>query len=209
MSCNELARQIDDFMDGELPDAETRALASHIETCVDCQAAHAAELGMRESLRRLPVDGPSADYFDRALGFARRRRRRNDPRRASGFGSYALAAVATVVIAIGAAMLTDRFTPSASVPEVTIALESTSSVNLVFSSAMALADARISLEIPDGVEVVGYPGQRSLEWTTDLRQGKNALRVPLIAYAAVNDELVARLRHDSGTKEFRVRVRVI
>ena len=208
MPCNELSRQIDDFLDGDLHHADARALTNHLEECAECRAVHTAELGLRAALRQLPVDGPSANYFERALGFARRRRRRNDPRRSSGFSAYALAAVATVVLAVGAAMLTDRLTPSMSVPEVTIALESTSTVNLVFSTATALANARISLEMPDGVEVVGFPGQRSLEWTTDLRPGKNALRVPVIAYAAVSDELVARLRHDTGTREFRVRLRV-
>lgn len=209
MPCNELSRQLDDFMDGALTAPASLALTRHVESCADCQAVHAAERLLRLSLGRLSVDGPSPDYYERALSFARRQRRRNDPRQSSGFGVFALAAVATIVIAIGAATLSGRFTPSASIPEVTIALEAESSVNLVFSTATALADARVSLELPDGIEVVGHPGKRVLAWTTDLRPGKNALRLPLVARIAVNDELIARVHHEGGESEFRVRVRVI
>ncbi|NJN50789.1 MAG: hypothetical protein HC809_02400 [Gammaproteobacteria bacterium] len=209
MSCNQLAMQIDEFMDGELSASARAGLDDHIRECTDCAAVYAAEQTLRASLGRLPVEAPSAEYFERALAFARRQRRRNDPRRSSKTGTFALAAVATIVLAIGAMTLTQRFAPSAGMPEVMIALEGTGSVNLVFSTTTALAGAKVSLEIPEGIEVVGYPGRRSLEWTTDLRPGKNVLRVPLLAHAAVADELVARLSHDSGAKEFRVRVRVI
>lgn len=209
MPCNELSRQLDDFMDGALTARASEALTRHVESCADCQAVHAAERSLRSSLARLPVDAPSPDYYERALAFARRQRRRNDPRRSSRFGSFALAAVATMVIAIGVATLSDRIAPSASIPEVTIALEAESSVNLVFSTATALADATVSLELPDGIEVVGHPGKRELAWTTDLRPGKNALRLPLVARIAVNDELIARVRHDGEESEFRMRVRVI
>jgi anti-sigma factor RsiW len=207
MPCSELTRQLDAFMDGDLPAPAAQALEHHLLECPDCRAVHTAEVALRSSLRRLPVEGPHPDYYERAFAIARRQRRRNDPRRGAGTSGFLLAAVATLVIAIGVASFTGA--PAARIPQVTLALETTNSVNLVFSTATAKMGARVSLALPEGIEVEGYPGRRTLDWSTDLRAGKNALRLPLRAHAAVDDELVARLRHGTGSREFHVRVRVI
>lgn len=208
MPCNQLAPRIDEFMDGDLPAAEVAAIERHLVECAACRAVHAIETELRSALATLPVARPRDGFFEQAMAHASRRRRRGDLERAGGLGAYALAAVATVVLAIGVMTFAGRFAPDVRIPEVTLALESTTSVNLVFSTKVALMDARVSLELPDGIEVVGYPGHRKVTWSTDLREGKNALRVPLLAHAAIDDRLIARLSHDDFGKSFELRVKV-
>lgn len=208
MPCRVLAQRIDEFIDGDLPPSETGMMQRHLNECDACRAVHAGEVEMRSALAALPVPGARDGFFDHAMAQATRRRRRGDVERRGAIGALALAAVATLVLAIGVMTFADRFAPSKRMPEVTLALESTTSVNLVFSTKVALMDARVSLELPDGVEVVGYPGRRVVTWSTDLREGKNALRVPLLAHAAVDDRLIARLSHDNGSKKFELRVKV-
>lgn len=81
-------------------------------------------------------------------------------------------------------------------------------IKLVFSSPIALTDARLSLQLPVGVELAGYNGRSDLSWSTNLEPGKNILRLPLVGHMPVSAQLVAKLEHPNGTKTFRLQVTV-
>ena len=209
MPCDRIEQNLDAFFDGDLPVEEAQALRIHLGGCLHCRSAHERELALRAALKRLPIDGPDPGFIDRAMaGAARGTARAGGKRRSRWIASMgAIAASVCVWLLIGS--LTAHPTSSATAPEVTIAMESTKSINLVFSAAQDLADARVSLRLPDGLEVNGYAGRKEISWTTDLHKGKNVLRLPLRAHARLADELIAQLDHDSGSKTFRVKVRVI
>ena len=99
-------------------------------------------------------------------------------------------------------------TPSSEIPEVTLAIHEVTPVRLVFSAEDALQDARLSLQLPEGVELAGYGGRSELSWKTDLEPGRNVLRLPLVGHLAAVDEVVATLEHTQGTKTFRLKVKV-
>ena len=63
--------------------------------------------------------------------------------------------------------------------------------------------------LPEGIELDGYSGRQMLAWTTDLREGKNVLKLPLVAYGAPTEDIVATVTHGEDTKTFRLAVRVI
>ena len=88
-------------------------------------------------------------------------------------------------------------------------LEEPRTLNLVFSSATALANATMTVVLPQGVEVEGFAGQREITWMTSLTAGKNVLPLTLIATSPQGGELVATLRHEDDDRSFRVRVTVI
>ena len=94
-------------------------------------------------------------------------------------------------------------------PSIVMTLEEPRTINLVFSSATALANATMTVILPQGVEVMGFAGQREITWMTSLTKGKNILPLTLIATSSKGGELMATLRHDGDDRTFRVRVTVI
>ncbi|HEY5624586.1 MAG TPA: anti-sigma factor, partial [Gammaproteobacteria bacterium] len=94
------------------------------------------------------------------------------------------------------------------IPGVTIAMEEPRTVNLVFASATALDSATLTVTLPDGLELDGFPGQREISWTTSLKEGRNFLPLTLVALTPAGGELLARLEHDDRDRTFRLRLDV-
>ena len=80
--------------------------------------------------------------------------------------------------------------------------------NLVFASAATLDSATLTVSLPDGIEIDGFPGQREITWQTSLNEGKNLLPLTLVALTPVGGELLARLEHEDRDRTFRLRVNV-
>ena len=95
------------------------------------------------------------------------------------------------------------------IPAIAMTLEEPRTVNLVFSSATALANATMTVVLPQGLEVVGFAGQQEITWMTSLTEGKNILPLTLIATSPQGGELMATLRHEDDDKTFRVQVTII
>jgi hypothetical protein len=90
-----------------------------------------------------------------------------------------------------------------------MSLEEPRTLNLVFSSAVTLADASMTVTLPDGIELDGFAGQREVTWMTSLKAGRNILPLTLIATSPHGGDLLATLRHENNDRSFRVRVNVI
>jgi hypothetical protein len=78
----------------------------------------------------------------------------------------------------------------------------------VFASATALDSATLTVTLPEGIELAGFPGQREIAWQTSLVEGKNLLPLKLVALTPAGGELLARLEHDNRNRTFRLRVDV-
>ena len=157
-----------------------------------------------------PAPNPDPGFFDRAViravhAGARQRRRRAV---LTGFGSLA-AAAAAAWIAIGLFAGDPRFpAPGAAIPGVTIALEEPHTVNLVFASERKLDTAMLTVTLPPGIELDGFPGRREITWETSLDAGRNRLPLTLVAISPDGGELQARLEHDGRQRTFRLLVGV-
>ena len=163
-----------------------------------------------ELLRDYPMPAADAGFYDQALVRATHEGSRRQRNRwlLTGFGA-AIAATLAVWI-VGGMLLTNPQLPDdrATIPGVTIALEEARTVNLVFASATALDSATLTVTLPDGIELSGFPGQREITWETSLNEGKNLLPLTLIALQPAGGELLARLEHDERNRTFRLRVDV-
>jgi hypothetical protein len=215
MQCKQADSLIDDYMDGDVIGELRSALDHHAESCVDCRARIGQERALRARLEALPIEGPADGFFDDALRAAKvaqpdqRTSANAKPHRHWAIrSSGALAAGFTLWFAAGQLLNTPVITPGPALPEVTISMSQPTRVNLVFTSTGDLLGARVSLQLPAGVELAGYDGRRELTWTTDLKDGKNVLQLPLVAHAVPAEEIVARLEHGDETKTFRLKVRV-
>lgn len=233
MNCTEFYKIIDDYCDGELNAERQADFDAHRASCTTCQALMAAEDSMLASLKAMPVVGPSEGFIDRALHKAVESNVGHHQRHGFlvGFGSAAAAALALWVavgwlpgevsgpgqIAIAPQQASQQQTAQQqvaqqqvadSVPELFIALREERSVKLAFYSVKALQGAKITIQIPENVALVGYPGQRELSWQVNLVEGDNFLRLPLKAMQAMDGQLVARIEHGSKVKTLRVNLKV-
>lgn len=161
-------------------------------------------------LKEYPMPEASAGFYDQALARAANRGAGRQRRRwmLTGFGS-AVAAGLSAWLVFGFLLGTPQTAPSGSdIPGVTIALAEPRTVNLMFASKTALDNAMLTVSLPDGVELSGFPGQREITWETSLVEGKNLLPLTLVALTPAGGEVLARLEHDNRDQTFRLIVDV-
>ena len=168
------------------------------------------EQELLDMLKEYPAPDADPGFYDRALVRAVHKgsRRQRNRWMLAGFGSAIAAGLA--IWAITAMLMTTPQLPDAepAIPGVTIAMEQEHTVRLVFSSAQAMDSATLTVSLPDGVELAGFPGQREITWETSLKEGKNLLPLTLIALTPAGGELLARLEHKDRNRTFRLRVDV-
>ena len=126
----------------------------------------------------------------------------------TGFGSAVAAGI--VLWVIGGFLLTapDVPQPDASIPGIALTLEEPRTINLVFASKSALDTATLTVTLPAGIELAGFPGQKEITWQTSLVEGRNLLPLELIALTPAGGEVFARLEHKDRNRTFRLRVEV-
>jgi len=168
------------------------------------------EQELLELLRDYPMPVADAGFYDQALVRAAHQGSRRQRNRwlLTGFGGAIAAGLAIWVVAT--LLMTAPQVPDAepAIPGVTVALEQEKTVRLVFASATALDSATLTVSLPDGIELAGFPGQREITWETSLQEGKNLLPLTLVALTPAGGELVAKLEHKDRSRTFRIRVDV-
>ena len=163
-----------------------------------------------ELLKNYPMPGASAGFYEQALIRATHEGSRRQRNRwlVTGFGSAIAAGI--VLWLVSGLFLTASNLPEqgASIPGIAMTLEEPRTINLVFASANALDSATLTVTLPEGIELAGFPGQREIAWQTSLVAGKNLLPLKLVALTPAGGEVLARLEHDNRNRTFRLRVDV-
>jgi len=161
-------------------------------------------------LKDYPMPEATTAFYDQALVRATHEGTRRQRNRwlMTGFGGALAAGLALWLI--GGFFLTTPNLPATDpiIPGITMTLEEPRTVNLVFASETALDSATLTVTLPDGIELAGFPGQREIAWQTSLREGKNFLPLELIAVTPTGGEVLARLEHEDRDRTFRLRVEV-
>lgn len=207
MNCDQFRRQLHDFLDGSLDAAEVEAVRAHAAHCSGCRCRLAEEAALRAALRALPVPAPRPGFAQQALRNATLPRGQHRQGFWLGFGS-ALAAGLAFWLLLGTWVLESPVPAKDPLPEVAIVLDEVRNVNLVFNSPRDLDGATLSIDLPPGVELEGFPGERTIAWETALAKGANALSLPLRATSQAGGELVARLEHNGRQKTVRLQLAV-
>jgi hypothetical protein len=205
MHCREVALQLDDWLDGRLSAAAQLSFQLHADACPTCRRACRRAEELHAQLRRLPAPALRADFAEQALaravaepaGAARPARR----------GTLGVALAALVVLGLGAGLAWFAFRAEPA-HTVILAARQPESVRLVFNSARPLQGVTLTLTLPGNVEIVGYGGRRELSWKTDLHEGANLLRLPLVVNGPAGGELVARVSSGTSSKTFRLNIKV-
>ena len=169
------------------------------------------DLEITALLKEYPMPEAAAGFYDQALVRATHEgtRRQRNRWMMTGFGGAIAAGIALWMV--GGFLLTTPDLPAAdpSVPAITMTLEEPRTINLVFASAEPLDAATLTVRLPPGLEMSGFPGQREVTWQTSLNAGKNLLPLKLIATSPLGGEVFATLSHNDRGRTFQLRVDVI
>jgi anti-sigma factor RsiW len=205
MTCNRIQPDLDALLDGELDAAASRALEQHAERCGDCGAAIMRARALKAALRALPVPEPRAELFATAL----RRAKEASATLPSSRRTHVLAGIGGALaagIAALAVLVLGQPHGGGDLSVVTLSVNESRTVNLVFAAENALDDVSLTVELPPGIEVRGHEGSRTLALHTRLAAGNNVLALPLVAVGAGGGALVAELRAGDDEKQFIVTI---
>lgn len=201
MNCKQLEQKLDDYLDGELPAAQARELTSHADHCEHCQSVLAKVQDLQQALQTLPIPPIPDNYAEQQ--FQRLWAEQKFETRKKGFRHLfhpALAAALLMGILLGGGMMQwlSSSAPSFSSQPVTVSLHDTREVRFVVNARNDLQGARVTLRIPEHMELQGYPGRYELTWTTNLKAGANLLSLPLRAADLGSGEVVMMVDSPGG-----------
>ena len=209
MHCNQFRENLNLFLDGELDGASGEHIEAHVAQCDACAGLLRKRESLRHSLKALPVTPPEDGFLESVLEETIINTHRTETRfKATAAIGSAIAAgvIAWLVLVLPADLPSNS---GDTLESVTIAMNVEKTFRLTFESDSALGAAAVSVELPSGVEVVGYDGRESVSWTTDIKAGVNILKLPIIVRFGEGGPILARLEHDGKHKSFEFAVEVI
>lgn len=210
IDCRTFAREMDDLLDGGLGSARAGELRAHASACGACQVRLQAAVDLNQRLRQLPVPAPAPGYAARVFAAVRKS---NRPSMLSAGLGFALAASVTAAVSLslwfgqaGPGAVAVTASGGTRAPTLMLTLDEVKPVRLVFRSPRALTGVTVHLQLPDGVELEGFPDQRELSWQADLQAGPNSLDLPVIVKQGDGGVLTANLSYGQSHRQFSVLV---
>lgn len=200
MKCEEVLRNKYDFIDGYLSLKKSASVKSHLDTCKRCMDDFRQEEELLAAFRNLPVPPPSDGFADRVLQKARTENLNQKKKsRISQWGA-AMAAGIILCILVGVPVYKNMHPQVIISPALSIHINEQKVVQLLVNTPQDLLNAKVIVQLPQHVEMVGFPGLSEIEWNADLLKGKNLLRLPLIAKTPGEAKLVTRINHQNKSK---------
>ena len=204
MQCDKAKKLIDDYLDGYLDSAQERDLSTHLASCPECQAEVKQRQALLVQLRGIPVPAPSPGFSERVLGHASHGHH-SVFGFATGFGS-AIAASLLIWFVVG--LWEPAINPEqGGLSVITMRLSQPREVSLAFNVPQAINNVTFRIELPEGIELQGYPSQRELVWMDQLNKGRNVMNLKLIAKQGADGELLAHIKHGGKERVFRIPVK--
>jgi len=210
MNCDQYHENLDQFLDDELEAALLNEFQAHTEDCRDCTEGLRRKKALRQALRSMPLPSPEDGFLDSVVEIALVRTHRNEKRfwSSAGIGgAIAAGVIGWMVLSLPADL--PQVTDPTQLDTVTISLNVEKTVKLTFNSSRELQAATLSLQLPAGVEVVGYEGRTSVRWRTTVKPGTNILELPIIVRSGNGGAILARVEHEGKQQSFEFAVTVI
>lgn len=204
MNCRTFVERMEEYLEGALDaDAHDRA-AAHLHECADCRRRVERLQTLRAALCNLPVPPPRPGFFEHAIAQAQAE---PPPRRRYWIYAAGAALAAGLVLWVGFRWRLNAI-PAPAPAGVTITLNETRTIQLSFNAERELPGATLSIRLPDGVELRGFPEQREVRWQTSLVRGVNVLSLPLVAKSTGEGTLLASIQHGDRRTELAIPLRV-
>ena len=210
MKCAEIDIQIDGFLDEQSNPEELLVFEDHISHCTECAEKLQIAKSLASGLRNQPLPRHTAKFKQRVFAEVHRQYK-DEKQRGHGYSfatGFATAAVASLAIWFSYSL----YAPDTYIEQpqmIAVAMHQPQTVSLIFDSHTDIQQAKLSIDLPDNMELDGYPGRRELTWQTSLKKGQNILDLPIMAIRDGQGELLAQLKYDGTVKILRVVLKTI
>jgi predicted anti-sigma-YlaC factor YlaD len=202
MNCNDIRSSV--TAQGFQADRLDAASREHLADCDLCRAWYRDEV-LRLALTSLRVPSPNAGFEDRAIerAVAAHGGARRPARHWAAAAALALVVSAVVTVATGV-----RDTSAPMQEEVVAAPQPTyQMINVVIDSSTRRDDATLTIRLAEDLELEGYAGLHTIEWQTDIEQGRNLLALPVRTKTSGGGEIWIALSY-GGANEAEMRIQV-
>lgn len=205
MKCTECKSSIDSYLEAQMTSHANTEFELHVSTCQNCAEALNLSRDLLEELQNLVVPQPSVDFEQRVFKKVRDHYK-EDKREHSGFrfaAGFATAAVFSLVIwfVLSVPVLN---TQNEHADIVSVTLNQTHVVRLMIDAKSDLQQVQLSIELPEHMQLDGFPGRNELSWQTRLHRGPNILALPIMAIQQGEGTLTATLNYGDRVKTFSV-----
>jgi len=210
MNCEQTQQLLDEYLDGELSGNQLDLLEAHLNECENCAHRYNEASSLLVALKQLPVPPVRDGYEEKVLSFLKHEKSAKHHGKKGfivGFGTAIAASFALWMIFSPVSIFKPHSFEVLKV--VKLEVKQQHAVDLVFNLDSDLSDATLTLELPERVEIVGYPGKSQFKWKTSLKKGANRLTLPLFATEKQNGILIASLVKDGKIKTFRININSI
>ncbi len=201
MNCTDIKTHIDDYFDNRLSETEKRSFEQHVAACSECNYNYSVRRTMLQELKGISVPEPKAGFENRVFSEVRKQHREEHRNRfAAGF----VTAMAASVLLWFVSMIYLPQNINTQTEVISLALNDVQTVSLAFDAVNDIESVTLSIGLPQNVEIEGYPGKKSLAWTTRLQKGQNILALPVMAVDSGQGELIAQLSYGDKKQTFRI-----
>ena len=215
MNSEHVSGLLHDYLDGSLSPAAAVAVMRHCESCPSCLNSLGELRALKRSLSQWPAPPARAGVLERMLNVAVRTPVARAPWWRAPIWNWAgLSAASAVLLMLGFGLglrTAHRDQPG---PQIVLAAQPVElgpeehTVALMFRASTIVQNARISVWLPDGVQIAGRPDARQLSWQTDLKPGPNLLELPLLATGSHGGTLLVHLSQGSLVRALEVPITI-
>jgi hypothetical protein len=199
MNCDNVKKYIDDYFDRSLSANDEKNVMDHLVECSHCQDLYQQEKEFRLALEGLSVPPPSQGFSERVFRNTVETSRRQLRRRSWLSTGGAVAAGLAIWFMVGMPGESPQLQQQ-NVPMTTMNLHASKTIKMILHASQNLKSATVTVELPEHIEIEGFPGKRSISWDTDLYKGKNLLALPVVAKTTGKDQMITRIEHESKSK---------
>lgn len=205
MKCTDIEIHIGDYLGRQLNSQEQLAFEQHVSDCVECSGKLEIDKSLLSGLQDLPIPEPSSSFQQRVFSEVRRQHKVSHQHNhgykfTTGFATAAVAGLAIWFVSSVYVLDTQIEQPQM----ISLAMNQTQTVRLVLDSHKDIDQVKLSIDLPDNMQLDGYPGRRVVAWQTNLQKGQNILALPIMAVEQGQGELFAQLSYGDTVKTFSV-----
>lgn len=205
MNCSEFKNDVDALAAGEVSEMTERAMRDHAASCSDCAMALATAQYIADQLAADRTPEPDSDFEARILSRATGSQKKHG---SSPIWGGAIAAALAVGVFIGSQFTSAPGSKTEVVnaepgtaTEITTPRQQT--VRVAFTSAQAVDNVTLTLELPPNMELAPFPGRHKVSWKVNLKPGDNLLALPMNVLFPGEGTLVAHLGEGEKRKTFK------
>ena len=207
MNCQQFQLNCSNILEGESDAGREYALLQHLKLCPACNQHLQHHMQLRRMLRQLPpAPQPNPDLAQRIRNQRRQHKSMLTGWWSSNTASGVMLAASLVLFAASSSFLwlTDQQAVNTAI--ITATLDRQRQLNLVLHSAAELDHVSFSIVTPQDLPIQGSNSKHHLQWTGQLKKGKNLMSLPIAATGSGSGKLIMEIKYGNDIKQFIVQI---